>query len=557
MELDEWWHGATVYQIFPRSFCDSNGDGVGDLPGIISKLDYLADLGIDLIWLSPIYRSPMTDMGYDIADYQAIAPEYGTDRDFDILVEQARLRGIGIVMDLAVNHTSNQHAWFKSSRSSTSDALRDFYIWRDPTPDGGPPNDLQSSFGGPAWTLDEATGQYYLHLFAPEQPDLNWSNSAVRSQIYAMMNWWLDRGIAGFRLDVINLIGKQPDKAIIENGPDLHRYLQEMHAQVFAGRNAVVVGETWGVTSDQALLFSGRNRRELSMVFQFEHVSQRWDQKVGKWATKPVDVVSLKSVFNRWQTALASDGWNSLFWSNHDLPRAVSAWADDGQYRERSAKMLATVLHFMRGTPYIYQGEEIGMTNAGFSSIDQFRDVETLSLYRAIPHDAVDERARFLAAAQQVGRDNARTPMQWTAEPNAGFSSGTPWIDVNPNHTQINVEASVVDPNSVYAHFKSLISLRKSLRVLVYGDYVPLLEDNPSVIAYARRLEGECVLVIANFTGDAVTVAIPSSPIPAQGDRAVRCLISNVRERSELAPTVDLEPFEAFADLINRNDASL
>lgn len=549
IDLEEWWHGSTVYQIYPRSFCDSNGDGIGDLPGIISKLDYLENLGIDVIWLSPIYRSPMADMGYDIADYRAIAPEFGTDQDFDRLLNEARQRGIGIVMDLAVNHTSDRHAWFIASRASKGNAYRDFYIWRDPAPGGGPPNDLQSAFGGPAWTFDQGTGQYYLHLFAPEQPDLNWSNPAVRSEIHTMMRWWLDRGIAGFRLDVINLIGKEPDHGIVENGPQLHPYLREMHEKVFAHRNVLVVGETWGVTSDQALLFSGRDRRELSMVFQFEHVTQRWDEAQGKWATKPVDPVSLKSTFNKWQTALASDGWNSLFWSNHDLARAVSSWGDDERRRVRSAKMLATVLHFMRGTPYVYQGEEIGMTNARFDTIDQYRDVETLAKFHSLPETSTDERDSFLLAAQKSGRDNARTPMQWTAGDNAGFTSGKPWIDVNPNHRFINVEANLANPNSIFAFYRHLISLRKNLRVIIYGEHVPLLEDDPAIVAYARRLDHDCIVVIANFSGQGVTAEIPD-PFALAG----QCLAFNVAERTEIEPRCALKPFEAFAILHSAED---
>lgn len=540
-DLEEWWHDATVYQVFPRSFCDTDGDGIGDLPGILSKLDYLQDLGIDLIWLSPIYRSPMADMGYDIADYRAIAPEFGTMEDFDRLVEQARRRGIGILMDLAVNHTSDRHAWFETSRRDRSNDKRDFYIWRDPAPDGGPPNDLQSCFGGPAWTFDPETGQYYFHLFAPEQPDLNWSNPAVRSEIHAIMNWWLDRGIAGFRLDVIDLIGKDPDRGITDNGPALHFYLHEMYERTLAGRRTVTVGEAWGATPDRALLFSGRDRRELSMVFQFQHVTQRWDGTDGKWRSGPPDVVALKRVLGEWQEALAEDGWNALFWSNHDLPRAVSAWGSDTEHRERSAKMLATVLHLMRGTPYIYQGEEIGMTNAGFTLIDQYRDVETLARHRSLVA-AQAGMEDFLDAARAVSRDNARTPMQWTAGPNAGFTSGTPWIGVNPNHTVINAEAARNDRSSIFAHYRRLIGLRKAHRVIVYGRYVPFLDDDPNVVAYVRQLDGTFLAVIANFTGKATTVRIPE-PYRISG----RCLVFNVTERSEVPAVCALQPFEAFA----------
>lgn len=541
-DLEAWWHDLTVYQIYPRSFCDSNGDGIGDLPGIISKLDYLQALGINLIWLSPIYRSPMADMGYDIADYRAIAAEYGTIEDFDELVEQARRRDIGIIMDLAVNHTSDQHAWFERSRSDRTNDKRDFYIWRDPAPDGAPPNDLQSCFGGPAWTFDPATGQYYFHLFAPEQPDLNWSNGAVRSEIHAIMNWWLDRGIAGFRLDVIDLIGKDPDRGITDNGPNLHRYLKEMHRRTLAGRRAITVGEAWGATPERALLFSGRDRQELSMVFQFQHVTQRWDETHGKWRCKRPNVVSLKRVLGEWQEALAADGWNSLFWSNHDLPRAVSAWGSDTEHRQRSAKMLATVLHLMRGTPYVYQGEEIGMTNAGFTSIGQYRDVETLTRHRSVVGARADDIEDFLEAARASSRDNARTPMQWNAGKNGGFTSGTPWIEVNPNHSYVNAEASVNDPDSVFAHYRTLIALRKEHRVIVYGRYVPLLEDDSNVFAYVRLLDRVRLGVVANFTDKATTVRIPP-PYNLSG----RCLVFNVVERREMPEICTLQPFEAFA----------
>ena len=376
----KWWHASTVYQIYPRSFADSNGDGIGDIPGITSKLDYLKSLGIDIIWLSPIFTSPMDDNGYDISDYQGIAPEFGTLADFDHLVDEARKRGIGLVLDLVVNHTSDEHPWFIEARKGPGNPFRDYYIWRKPAADGGVPNGLMSSFGGPAWTLDPHSGEYYLHLFSRRQPDLNWENPKVRQEIYAMMNWWLERGIAGFRMDVIDHIGKQVDQAIIFDGPHLHDYLQEMNRETFGSRNVLTVGECWSATPGSALLYSGRDRHELSMVFQFEHVTQQWDETFGKWRSKPFDLVKLKSVLSKWQYALSDDGWNALFWGNHDLPRAISKYGDAKGYPVQSGKMLATVLHLLKGTPFVYQGEEIGMTNVPFTRIEQYRDIETLNI---------------------------------------------------------------------------------------------------------------------------------------------------------------------------------
>jgi oligo-1,6-glucosidase len=538
-----WWKSATAYQIYPRSFCDSNGDGIGDIPGIISKLDYLADLEVGFIWLSPVYRSPMADNGYDISDYQDIAPEFGTLDDFDRLVSDARDRGIGIVMDLVVNHSSDEHAWFIDSRSSRNADKRDFYIWRDPAPDGGLPNDLQSFFGGPAWTLDDRTGQYYLHLFDRKQPDLNWENPALRAEIWSMMNWWLDRGIAGFRMDVIDLIGKDIDRGITADGPKLHPYLQEMHRETLAGRDILTVGEAWSATPQAALLYSGRDRDELSMVFQFEHVSQQWDETLGKWKPKPFDLVALKRVLNKWQAALAADGWNSLFWGNHDLPRAVSKYGDDQRYRVESAKMLATVLHLMKGTPYIYQGEEFGMTNAVYTDIGQFRDVETLNYYDLQVAAGISPQA-FIAGANANGRDNARTPVQWSNAPRAGFTTGTPWIEINPNYTEINAEQARRDPTSIHAHYRQLARLRKELPLIVEGDYRPWLEAHPQILAYSRHLDGQQLTVVANFSGDAVVLGAPKA-LQVQG----QLLIGNYGARESIGPQLSLEPYEAFAIL--------
>lgn len=537
----KWWHTATVYQIYPRSFCDSDGDGVGDIPGIISRLDYLQSLGITVIWLSPIFTSPMDDNGYDISDYQGVAPEFGTLADFDRLVAEARKRGIGIVLDLVVNHTSDEHPWFREARSSTDNPYRDYYIWRRPSAEGGLPSELESTFGGPAWTLDPQTGEYYLHLFSRRQPDLNWENPKVRAEIYRMMNWWLDRGIAGFRMDVIDLIGKQVDAGITSDGPHLHDYLQEMNRETFGSRDVLTVGEAWSATPTSALLYSGRDRRELSMVFQFEHVTQFWDETYGKWRPRPFDLVALKAVFGKWQMALADDGWNSLFWGNHDLPRAVSRYGDTTGFHTESAKMLATVLHLMKGTPFVYQGEEIGMTNVPFTSIEQYKDIETLNMHH-LHVEAGLSPDDFIRGANESGRDNARTPMQWSSGPQGGFTTGSPWIEVNPNFSTVNAETQVEDGQSIWSHYRKLIELRKHHQVIVYGRYQSWLDQHPDVFIYSRTHEGDRLVVLANFRPHEVTVTMPDE-LQGQG----RCLIGNYADRDVIGETVTLRPYEAFA----------
>jgi oligo-1,6-glucosidase len=539
----KWWHTATIYQVYPRSFCDLNGDGIGDIPGVTSKLDYLRKLGIDVIWLSPIYKSPMDDNGYDISDYRDIAPEFGTLADFDRLVAEARKREIGIMLDLVVNHTSDEHPWFQQSRKAADNPFRNFYIWRQPAADGGPPNELKSSFGGPAWTLDAETGEYYLHMFSRRQPDLNWENPAVRCEIYAMMNWWLDRGIAGFRMDVIDYIGKQPDQELIKDGPYLHDYLQEMNAETFGGRDILTVGETWSATPGSALLYSGRERRELSMVFQFEHVTQQWDEVYGKWRPKLFDLVALKTVLGKWQLALAKDGWNSLFWGNHDLPRAVSRYGDVSGYHVQSAKMLATVLHLLKGTPFVYQGEEIGMTNMPFTSIEQYRDIETLNMHR-LHVDAGLSPEDFIKGANESGRDNARTPMQWSAATHGGFSTGVPWIEVNPNYATVNAERAMTDEQSIWNHYRKLIALRKAHPIIVYGDYQSWLDAHPDLFVYTRALNKDRVVVIANFKPKDVALTLPSE-LQIEGP----CLICNYGPVQRLGDTIDLRPYEAVAIL--------
>jgi oligo-1,6-glucosidase len=509
-----WWHSAVVYQIYPRSFADSDGDGIGDLGGIRARLDHLAYLGVDVVWLSPIYRSPMDDNGYDISDYQAIDPVFGTLAQFDELVSACHDRGIKLLMDLVVNHTSDEHPWFVESRSSRDNPKRDWYLWRDT------PNNWQSFFSGPAWELDETTGQHYLHLFSRKQPDLNWDNPEVRQAIHAMMRWWLDRGVDGFRMDVINMISKTaglPDGTVpglrggehYLTGPRVHEFLHEMNLAVFDDRpgSFLTVGEMPGVTLEEAKRFTDPARREVDMVFQFEHVSL--DQgPLGKWDMRPFRMIDLKRSFGRWQDGLGTTGWNSLYLDNHDQPRAVSRFGDDEpEFRERSAKALALVLHLHRGTPYVYQGEELGMTNVPFAAIDEFRDIESLNHFAAATA-AGEDPDDVLAALRHRSRDNARTPMQWDDSPSAGFTTGRPWIDVNPNFSRINVAAQHGDPDSVLEFFRALIALRHAEPTIAHGDFTMVLPEDETVYAYTRSFADTELLVLANFSRETVTVPV-------------------------------------------------
>ena len=523
-----WWRSAVVYQIYPRSFADSNGDGIGDLTGITSKVDYLAELGVDVVWLSPIYPSPQDDNGYDISNYQEIDPVFGTLADFDELLAALHDRGIKLVMDLVVNHTSDEHPWFIESRSSTDNPKRNWYWWRGPREGmragdlGAEPTNWQSFFSGSAWEFDEDSREYYLHIFSRRQPDLNWENSEVRQAVYAMMRWWLDRGIDGFRMDVINMISKDPalpdglvrsglwgdGTPFFVGGPRLHEYLQEMHREVFADRDGqfLTVGEMPFVTVEQARLFTDPARAELDMVFQFEHV---WlDRGASKWDVQPLRLRDLKATLGRWQAGLAEVGWNSLYWNNHDQPRSVSRFGDDHNYRVLSAKLLATVLHLHRGTPYVYQGDEIGMTNAPFASIDDFDDIESRNHYTAAVA-AGEDPDTVLGAMRHMSRDNARTPMQWDDSPNAGFTTGTPWLPVNPNYRQINVAEAVDDPNSIFHYFRRVIALRHTDPVVAYGDFTMLIPDDELVYAYTRALDGVSLLVVANFSDTTVPADVP------------------------------------------------
>jgi oligo-1,6-glucosidase len=527
----EWWTTAVVYQVYPRSFADGDGDGIGDLAGITSRLDHMAELGVDVVWLSPVYPSPQDDAGYDISDYQDIDPTFGSLADFDALLAALHERGMKLVMDLVVNHTSDEHPWFVESRSSRDNPKRDWYWWRPPRPGmaagqpGAEPTNWRSFFSGPVWELDEATGEYYLHLFSRRQPDLNWENPAVREAVYAMMRWWLDRGVDGFRMDVINMISKDP--ALPDGheltgapygdgsphyicGPRIHEFLQEMHREVFAGRNAelLTVGEMPGVTVEEAVLFTDPARGEVDMVFQFEHV--QLDQGATKWDVHPLRLRDLKASFGRWQAGLADIGWNSLYWNNHDQPRVVSRFGDDGEHRVAAAKMLGTVLHMHRGTPYVYQGEELGMTNAPFARIEEFRDIESRNHYvEAVA--AGHAREEVLASLRAMSRDNARTPMQWDASEQAGFTTGTPWIPVNPNHFHVNAAAARADPDSVFHHYRRLIELRHSEPVVAHGDFTMLLPDDDRVYAFTRRLDDVELLVLGNFSRDRIIVDLPDA----------------------------------------------
>ena len=534
----QWWHSSVVYQIYPRSFNDSNGDGIGDINGIREKLDYLKELGIDVIWLSPVYKSPNDDNGYDISDYCDIMDEFGTMEDMDNLLKEANERGIKILMDLVVNHTSDEHKWFIEAKKSKDNEYRDYYIWRDPV-DGHEPNDLGSTFSGSAWQYDETTGQYYLHLFSKKQPDLNWENENVRSEVYKMMNFWVDKGIGGFRMDVIDLIGKVPDEMITGNGPKLHEYLQEMNKAALEGNDLLTVGETWGATPEVAKLYSNPERKELSMVFQFEHIGLDQIEGKEKWDLKELELLDLKKVLSKWQTELEGQGWNSLFWNNHDLPRIVSRWGNDKEYRVLSAKMLATLLHGMKGTPYIYQGEELGMTNVKFEDINEYNDIESLNMYKdrlskGYTHDEIME------SIYAKGRDNARTPMQWDSTENAGFTTGTPWIAVNKNYNEINAKQCLQDENSIFHHYRKLIDIRKNNDTIIYGDYSLLCPEDKNIFAYTRELNGDKILVVCNFYDKEVTFSF-------DGDfNHADILLSNYKDSSTLIEKLSLRPYEAI-----------
>lgn len=551
-----WWKESVVYQIYPRSFCDSNGDGIGDLNGITSKLDYLKELGVDVIWLSPVYKSPNDDNGYDISDYQDIMDEFGTMEDFDRMLATAHEKGIKIMMDLVVNHTSDEHKWFIESRKSTDNPYRDYYIWRPTKEDGSLPNNWGSCFSGPAWEYDKTTDMYFLHLFSKKQPDLNWDNPAVRQEVFDMMNWWLEKGVDGFRMDVISLISKEqpelPDKEpgingyatfnVSANGPHVHEYLQEMRQKALNNADTITVGECSGVTLEEAKKYARSDEKELNMVFQFEHMDVDSDEKAGKWTTRKMDLRDLKKILTRWQKGLQDIAWNSLYWENHDQPRSVSRFGNDSdEYREISAKMLATCIHMMQGTPYVYQGEELGMTNCPFNTLENFRDLESINAFHELTEQGKMTEEEMMAAIGYKGRDNARTPMQWDDSANAGFSGAdaTPWIMVNPNYTKINAKDQVSREDSVFKYYQKLIKLRHESDLIVYGTYDLILDDDKDIYAYIRTLGDEKLIVYCNFSENTREVELPEEFTDG------KILISNYND-AKVSEKITLRPYEAI-----------
>lgn len=548
-----WWKESVVYQIYPRSFCDSNGDGIGDLNGITGKLDYLKELGIDVIWLSPVYKSPNDDNGYDISDYQAIMDEFGTMEDFDRMLATAHEKGIKIMMDLVVNHTSDEHKWFIESRKSTDNPYRDYYIWRPAKEDGSLPNNWGSCFSGPAWEYDKTTDMYFLHLFSKKQPDLNWDNPAVRQDVFDMMNWWLKKGVDGFRMDVISLISKEPglpDKEpgingyatfnVSANGPHVHEYLQEMRQKALNNADTITVGECSGVTLEEAKKYARSDEKELNMVFQFEHMDVDSDEKAGKWTTRKMDLRNLKKILTRWQKGLQDIAWNSLYWENHDQTRSVSRFGNDSdEYREISAKMLATCIHMMQGTPYVYQGEELGMTNCPFNTLDNFRDLESINAFHELTEQGKMTEEDMMAAIGYKGRDNARTPMQWDDSAYAGFSTATPWIMVNPNYTKINAKDQINREDSVFKYYQKLIKLRHESELIVYGTYDLILDDDKDIYAYIRTLGDEKLIVYCNFSENTREVELPEEFTNG------KVLISNYID-AKVNHKITLRPYEAI-----------
>ena len=535
-----WWKNAVVYQIYPKSFQDSNGDGIGDIQGIISRLDYLEELGIDAVWISPMYCSPQDDNGYDISDYQDIDPMFGSLDDMEELIAKAREKNIRIIMDLVLNHTSDEHRWFQEAKKSKDNPYHDYYVWRDGE-EGVYPNDMKATFGGPAWEWVPELGQYYFHQFSVKQPDLNWENPEVRREIYDMILWWMDKGAGGFRLDVIDQIAKEPDQKITNNGPRLHEFLQEMSRETFQKGDLITVGEAWGADPEIAKLYSNPDGSEFSMVFQFEHMVMDQQEGKEKWDLAPLPFVKLKKCLAKWQTELCGKGWNSLFLDNHDLPRIVSRWGDDGKYRKESAKMLAVILHGMQGTPYVYQGEELGMTNVKFPDISSYEDIETLNMYRERLEAGYDKED-IMRSIYAKSRDNARTPMQWSGDENAGFTTGTPWIALNPNYKEINADGERRDPDSVYNFYRKLIRLRKEYQVFIDGKFELLLPEDEQIFAYTRTDGEHQILVAANFTGE-------PAQCPAWKEwEGAQVLLHNYKDEAAERPgeCPELRPYEVF-----------
>ena len=536
MMKEKWWKHSVVYQIYPRSFCDSNADGIGDINGIRSKLWYLKKLGIDIIWLSPVYPSPNADNGYDISDYYGISSEFGTIEDMKKLIEECENCGINIMMDLVLNHTSDEHTWFIEAKKSINNPYRDYYIWRKGNADNEP-NDMTSCFGGSAWEYSQETGEYYLHFYHKKQPDLNWENEKMRAEIWSMMNYWIDMGVRGFRLDVIDVIGKIPDQKIKENGPKLHNYLQEMNKKTFGSKDMVTVGECWGADTEIGKLYSAPDRKELDMIFQFEQMQADQIEGKQKWDLKPLDFIYLKHTFAKWQRELEGKGWNSLFWNSHDLPRIVSRWGNDKQYRVEAAKMLATVLHGMKGTPYIYQGEEIGMTNYPFSTIEDFADVEAINMYYERKQMGYSEKDIMKSLCTKA-RDNARTPMQWNTSYQAGFTEGTPWYHINTNYTKINVEMALEDKNSIFYYYQKLIKLRKEEDILVYGTFELLCPEDKHIFAYSRKWNEKIWIVICNFYEKSTEFLYSGK---------AKVILSNYKQETTISlEQIKLRPYEAI-----------
>ncbi|HDO1376788.1 TPA: alpha,alpha-phosphotrehalase [Aeromonas veronii] len=548
MSQTPWWQSAVIYQIYPKSFQDSAARGTGDLKGIMARLDYLKTLGVDALWLTPVYVSPQVDNGYDIADYLAIDPAYGTMADFEALLAAAHARDIRIVMDIVVNHTSTEHAWFKSALGDKNSPYRDYYIWRDPV-DGGVPNNWQSKFGGSAWELDSATGQYYLHLFAREQADLNWENPAVRAEVKKIIHFWAKKGVDGFRLDVINLISKDQTfpnddigdgRRFYTDGPRIHEFLQDVSCDVFAPVGAMTVGEMSSTSLEHCQRYGALDGSELSMVFNFHHLKVDYPNG-DKWTKAPFDFLELKRIFNHWQSGMHGKGWSALFWCNHDQPRIVSRFGDEGEHRVVAAKMLASTLHGLQGTPYIYQGEEIGMTNPGYQRIDDYQDVESRNIFAIKQAEGMSE-AEILVILAAKSRDNSRTPMQWSAAANAGFTQGTPWLKPAANYPEINADAALADQHSVFWHYRDLIALRKAHPIFTQGDYQELLTGHPQIWAYARRANGQTLLVVSNFYGEPVEFALPAELQSGQG----RLLLGNYPDSPAQPQSGMLRPYESL-----------
>jgi len=555
----KWWKESVVYQIYPRSFKDSNGDGIGDLRGVIEKLDYLSLLGIDVIWLSPVYKSPNDDNGYDISDYKDIMTEFGTMKDFDDLLTEAHIRNIKIMMDLVVNHTSDEHKWFLESKKPEINKYRDYYIWKEPK-GAKPPTTWGSAFSGSAWEYNNELKKYYLHLFSKKQPDLNWENEVLRHEIYGMMKYWLDKGIDGFRMDVINFISKDQSFPTGEiegdnlyssfapysiNGPRVHEYLKEMNKEVLSQYDIMTVGETPGVSPKDAIKYVGSDRDELNMVFQFEHVSLG-DGPEGKWSNLPVSLPELKKTMSKWQYGLNEKGWNSLYWNNHDQPRIVSRYGNDKAYWQESAKMLATCLHMLQGTPYIYQGEEIGMTNVAFQALEDYRDIETINAYNELVKQKGKQHDEMMKAIYARGRDNARTPVQWDNSENAGFTTGTPWINVNPNYKDINVSNQLNDETSIFNYYKRLLKLRKEYPIIVYGKYELLEEEHDKLFVYTRTEGNEKLLVICNFSTEETVFVLPENI----SFNSKKLIISNYDIEDNNIERINFKPYEARVYLL-------